>query len=337
MKRRLKLTAALTAALALGAGVASAASSPTVSTGGTTKVTETTAELLGTVNPNGATTGYQFRYGLTNSYGSTTRVKTLHGTKPVSVHSDLSHLLPGTTYHYQIAALSSAGGALGADRTFKTAGNPPPGATTGQATNIERSSALLTGVVNPNGQSTDYYFRYGATTQYTQQTIPATVAAGSAPVTVSQPLTLLEPGTIIHYQLVAVNRGITEAGADETFMTLPKPTPKPRIFARTRPGRDRTRPYEFITSGRIRGPRFIPAQYACSGTVTIKFKLGRRTVASTPAPVQPNCTFSAQTVFGRLPGHGSKHRHVDLSVSVRFGGDGYLAARSARTEHVTLG
>ena len=62
-------------ALVLGAlvpAVALAASSPTVETGAATKVATGSAVLTGTVNPNGAATGYTFDYGTSTALGAVT-------------------------------------------------------------------------------------------------------------------------------------------------------------------------------------------------------------------------------------------------------------------------
>ena len=80
----------------------------------------------------------------------------------------------------------------------------------------------------------------------------------------------------------------------------------------------------------------MPAQYACAGNVTIRFFRGLRQVRFTLAGVQPNCTFSAQTVFNRLP--GPKARAPEhLRVVIRYVHTNYLATNRARYGHITLG
>ncbi len=64
-------------------------------------------------------------------------------------------------------AANGSGSATGADHTFTTAGNPPPGVSTGPATQISKNAATLTAVVSPNKQATTYYFQYGAVDQRT--------------------------------------------------------------------------------------------------------------------------------------------------------------------------
>lgn len=331
MSRKFKLLVAVLATFGLLAAVAVAASSPSVSTGAPTSVKDRSAVLHGTVNPNGAKTGYRFEWGLTNSYGSTGPVHSVNGTKPAAVQLSIGNLLPGTVYHYRIVALNSVGGVVGADRTFKTTGNPPPYAATGPSTQLSSSGATVTGVVDPRGVATTWHFQYGLTTAYTTSTVAQTLPAGNNPVPVAQALQGLQSGTVFHYRIVAVNRGVTEYGADATFMTYPRHRPVPRVHYRTRPKHDRFAPFVFTTRGRISGTGFVPRQYACQGSVSVRFVLGRRSLAHQTVPVLPDCTFSAQTVL--------RHRrhNAGLRVFVRFLGTGYLTPSSARPGHVRAG
>ena len=96
----------------------------------------------GTINPNGNSTAYYFEWGLTTAYGVTSVEHSAgHGTKPVAVSTTASALIPGTVYHYRLVAANGSGSATGADRTFKTAGNPPPGVSTGPATQISKNGS----------------------------------------------------------------------------------------------------------------------------------------------------------------------------------------------------
>lgn len=338
MKRRLTMLAAVAlvaAALAV-AAVAAAASSPTVATGAHSSVTDTSAVLHGSVNPNGSATTYYFQWGLTSAYGVQSVARSAgHGTKTVSVSTGATALIPGTAYHYRLVATNAAGASIGADRTFKTAGNPPPLVATGPAAQVGKNSATVTAVISPNNQATTYYFQYGTSTAYLQQTIPATVPAGTAPVTVAASLQGLEARTIFHYRIVALHSDTPPEGdGDATFMTLPRHRPVPHIHARTKPAHDRHKPFLFTTSGSVKGPSWIPTVYDCRGDVTVRFLLGRRTIRATLVPLQPNCTFAAQAVFARVPG---RRRPATLTVRVRFAGNGYLTPRRAATETVTLG
>lgn len=341
MKRKLAISAGALIALAgTIAGVATAASSPTVSTGAADTIGQTSAHLHGTVNPNGSSTTYFFQWGLTNGYGDQHSASSAgSGTTAKSVAQAASHLEPGTRYHYRLVATNRFGTTAGADRTFTTTGHPPPGVITGPATNLNTHGADLTGTVNPSGQTTTWYFQWGASTNYDQQTVPHSISGSTSVANVAASVQgLLAPGTIYHYRLVARHSGTgatTSVGSDATFMTYPSPRPRSSVVARTRPRHARHRPYLFTTTGHIFGPASIPAQYACQGNVTIRFFRGLRQVGFNLAPVQPTCAFAAQTRFVRFRRtHG---RPVHLRVVVRYISTPYLGTNRAPYEHVTAG
>jgi hypothetical protein len=341
MNRKLKLGIALTVASSvIAGGVAAAASSPSVSTGSATPGTSS-ATLHGTINPNGSSTTYFFSYGPAKGvYTVNTPVKALRsGTAPKSVEAKASGLLPGTTYHYRLTATNRFGTSQGADRSLTTTGHPPALATTQGVAALTATAATLTGVINPNGEKTNYYFEYGTSTAYTARTPTSSVAAGKAPVSVSALATPLTPLTVFHFQLVAFHGSIASPGGDQTFLTYPSPRPVPRVAVRTTPRRDRHRPYVFNTFGRLVRPSIIPpfAGY-CVGDVALRYFLGRHEVSFTLVPVQPNCTFFAQTGFRHFPGRGKHRRSVTLHVRMYFRGNGFLAPVNVKpAEKVILG
>jgi hypothetical protein len=338
MHSKLKLLASVGAVTATVGGVALAAASPSVSTGSASSIKSSSATLNGTVNPNGASTSFEFEFGLTTAYGATTSPKSAgSGTVAKAISHGISHLIPGTTYHYRLLAQNKSGGTTGSDRKFTTAGHPPPLLATG-GVQVGATSAVVLGVVNPNKVTTSYYFQYGLSTAYTARTATATVPAGSVPVVVAQTLAPLAPDTVIHYRLVAQHAGsVLEAGADASFLTFPIPRIAVRVRANTTPHRDRKAPFTFNTFGSVSPPSHIGATLGCAQNAIVRFFFGKREVAATVMPVQPNCTFAGQTTIPRLPGHGKRHRTVTLKVQVRARGNGYLATSDAGKETVTLG
>jgi hypothetical protein len=335
----LKVLPVVLASVAVTVGVAAAASSPGVVTLGPSAITDSSATLNGTVNPNGNATTYLFQWGLTTSYGLQSSSHSAgHGIKPVSVHVTATDLIPGTLYHYHVVASNKFGASVGADRTFKTTGHPPPDVATGPANGIGTSGATLTGVVNPHGQATTWTFEYGLSAFYGYLMAYRSVPAGSSPVTVTSQLQGLEPGTTFHYRLVASHNGSVQIpGADQSFMTLPSPRPIPRLPATTTPHRDRSRPFAFTTYATVVGPASTPSSLDCNGVAAIRFLVGRRIVAFTLAPVQPNCTISTRTIFDFLPTRNKKRRQVHLRVVIHFRGNDYLAPADARPETITAG
>ena len=100
---------------------------PAVATGSASAITQTSATLNATVDPEGETvTDCHFNYGTTTSYGSSVPCSTLPGSgaSPVPVSAPLTSLGGGTTYHFQIVATNATGTSEGADRMFTTS-NPP--------------------------------------------------------------------------------------------------------------------------------------------------------------------------------------------------------------------
>jgi hypothetical protein len=98
-----------------------------------------------------------------------------------------------------------------------------PAVTTGGAQQVSYSSALLTGSLNPNGGDTSYYFQYGLTKLYGGQTAIADAGAGTHAVTVRLPIEGLQPLTVYHYRLVAVNSAGATIGGDRTLVTRKVP------------------------------------------------------------------------------------------------------------------
>jgi hypothetical protein len=104
---------------------------PLVSSGHATAVTQTSATLTGTVNPEGEATTYSFQYGTSTAYGSQTPAASVgSGTKTVSASAPLAGLVANMTYHYRLVATSVNGTTSGHDVAFKTA-RPPAGVTLG--------------------------------------------------------------------------------------------------------------------------------------------------------------------------------------------------------------
>lgn len=347
LRPRHLLGAAVAAAsmyLALGAGTALAAGSPTVTTGATNSITGTTAVLTATVNPNGSKSTYDFQYGTTTAFGAqTTATSAGSGTGNVAASAGLTGLTPGTTYYYRVEASNAAGSATGQAKTFRTAGSPPPGATTGAPQGLTTNAVTLTGVVVPQTEITYYYFNYGLTTAYGLRTAPATVPAGTVPVTVTAQVPGLDPGATFHYQLVAQHdSGTPVGGADQTFETWPSPAPIPQVMATTRPRVSRHTPFTFATEGRIVNPSATPPALACIGTAQITIRYGHRTLKRTVVPIQADCTYAGDLTLKHMPGHAKKGkskkgRTVKVSVSVHFSGNDYLAAADAKKATVTLG
>ncbi len=99
----------------------------------------------------------------------------------------------------------------------------PPSASTGPVTAVGSTSATLTGSVNPNGTSTNWYFEYGTSTSYGTKTSSKSAGSGTGSGGVSADITGLAAGTSYHYRLVATSSAGTTRGVDGIFATSPAP------------------------------------------------------------------------------------------------------------------
>ena len=94
-------------------------------------------------------------------------------------------------------------------------------ATTESATDVTREAASLNATVNPHSLDTHYNFEYGLTKAYGSSTTSKDAGSGIKDVTVSTPITGLEPSRLYHYRVVATSEIGTTYGADQTLTTPP--------------------------------------------------------------------------------------------------------------------
>ena len=106
------------------------------------------------------------------------------------------------------------------------------------------------------------------------------------------------------------------------------------LTARVRPRRDRRAPYRFRTRGRLLLPAGVtPAQGCGSGTVTVRFRTGRRTVSRRVVRLRRDCTYRSRVRFRSRARLGRGR----LRVLARFSGNRALTAKRARPRTVRAG
>lgn len=129
-------------------------SAPTMTTGAASDITKTTVKLNGTVTADGgASVTAHFEWGLTTSYGFTST--TVAGlTTGSTMYLNLGELLPGTTYHYRVVGINSAGTAYGSDVSFVTLSPDLPTVITNAASNVGSNTAILSGLLQTDGGAT---------------------------------------------------------------------------------------------------------------------------------------------------------------------------------------
>jgi hypothetical protein len=157
--------------------------------------------------------------------------------------SPSAYLLAGA-----LLALSAPSSAAAAHAS-KPPPPPKPRAITGKVAHVRGNSALLEGVVNPQGAETTYFFQYGPTIAYGSQTPSANAGAGSVNVKVGQTASPFLVG--YHYRLVATNVNGTSPGADRQFKNTTSSRPKVEI---TKPSGPAVYGSAVTVSGVLTGP-----------------------------------------------------------------------------------
>jgi multidrug efflux pump subunit AcrA (membrane-fusion protein) len=90
------------------------ATAPTVVTSSAASVTTTTADLEGSVDPDGAQTTYFFQYGATTLYGSQTAATTIDASETTAaVSAQVSNLAPAASYVFRVVASNAKGTSYG--------------------------------------------------------------------------------------------------------------------------------------------------------------------------------------------------------------------------------
>jgi hypothetical protein len=192
-----------------------------------TTVTATSALLHGVLNPNGkGETGlYEFLYraSATECAGGKSTPQRAGPATAQSVSESLTGLLPRTTYTFCL--LDRNGGeetAVGSPLTFTT--EPAAPTILGESvTEDTADGATLNAQIDPGGTETTYHFQYGTTADYGQNT-PETFLFASDDNEHRAAVVLqgLQPNTVYHYRVVAINPKSPPGGtlgADETFVT----------------------------------------------------------------------------------------------------------------------
>jgi hypothetical protein len=194
-----------------------------VATGASSEVGQSSANVTGTVTPEGLETYYYYEYGPTSEYGQSTApagpgVKVGAGLSPVLAPATLVPLTPGTIYHYRLVAWNEAGASYGQDEMFTTEAGRSPSVSTGSASGVSVNGATISGTIDPAGAETSYRFEYGTSTESGTQAF-GTVLAQQGVQTVTLSLQGLAAGTTYHYRLVVSNPGGEAEGLDATFTT----------------------------------------------------------------------------------------------------------------------
>ena len=205
---------------------------PVLTTNPVTVKTDTSADLSGTIDPQGglvANCKFQYSTDLLNW----TDVDepdcdslALNGVQAVGEH--VSGLNPNTHYFFRLQAarplvpgstVTSAG-----VKSFDTDSVAPVVNDVGAA-QVADTSARLVGTIDPRNSTTGYVFEYGTTPALGHSTEPLDIGGGNTPITVSQLIAGLAKDTTYYFKLVATNAFGSTSSDQETLHTRSEPFP----------------------------------------------------------------------------------------------------------------
>ncbi|MBV9605274.1 MAG: fibronectin type III domain-containing protein, partial [Solirubrobacterales bacterium] len=192
----------------IGAFEAQPTTAPNVpTTDAATNVTKTSADLAGTINLNGDAGGFHFLYG-TSSDQSTWTALPESAAGVVSEDTPASYALtglsPGTTYYYAVVADNATASVEATGTQQFTTPDGSPYITNVYVETETDTTANIDFTIDPQGEDTTYYVKYG-TDSLNQQTDSSTAPAASGAQSYGATLTNLSPGTTYYYEVVASN------------------------------------------------------------------------------------------------------------------------------------
>jgi hypothetical protein len=196
-------------------------SAPTITSEWADGITQTSAVLHGSVNPNGLSTTANFQYGTNPSSQSTTPHQSIgSSTSAATIAWSVSSLNCGTTYSYNAVGTNSAGTSSGLLQTFTTLActvSNAPIVSNESVSSITAGSAFLHAQVDPRGFRTDTSFQYGTNPSGALETTPPLPISGLAQF--DEYIFGLSCATTYGFNMVASGSGGTTLGPWLTFNT----------------------------------------------------------------------------------------------------------------------
>jgi WD40-like Beta Propeller Repeat len=196
-----------------------------------TDVTDSSATLNGTLNPEGVELdSCEFEYGRTASLTATvpcaeSPAEIGSGSSPVSVHADLTGLDGGSEYVFRLVGSNEFGTSAGGFESFATLG---PAVLDVSVIKVGLDSAEFKATVNPNGLEGTYRFEYVSEAEYESSgfanatELPAggqSIGDGTDPVDVAEVATGLTPRTTYHVRVTVTNPEGSAVSEERVFTT----------------------------------------------------------------------------------------------------------------------
>ena len=159
-------------------GTQTNSSAPSVTTNAATVITKNTANLNGTINPNGSSADVWFEYGTSSSnLSNSTTSQNINGSAYVPVTIGISGLSSNTTYYFRPVAKNYAGTTYGAVNNFVTSATVSGASllmttksatvATTKSTAFVEVSQSIENLTSPNGNQTSNFSDIGDRLKYT--------------------------------------------------------------------------------------------------------------------------------------------------------------------------
>jgi hypothetical protein len=222
--RRLSIPLAVLVVVLVSGAVPAAAAGPTITNVHASNVWADTAVLNGNVDSGGAPlTSCTFRYGPALTYPNGAQsLPCQYSAGTTGVYAVPTHLVPNTSYEFDLSASDAGGSAAPVSSSFKTSMTfpPAPTASTQPATAVTATSAELNGNVDPKyAPVTNCYFEYGPTTGYGNYEPCSPSPQSAGPQSLSAGVSGLTKSHTYHFQIVISTEGGTARGGDQSFTT----------------------------------------------------------------------------------------------------------------------
>jgi hypothetical protein len=198
-----------------------------LTTNDATSITSNSAVLNGSITTTGVFAAVWFEWGTSTSLGNRSDVQMLSSTSDaLTFTQSLKNLQPHTTYYFRFVGYRAVAGAPNGNgdvKTFTTTGDTPTPpqstitATTGDATSLTSTSAVLNGTVSSIAGPLAGWFEWGTTTSLgTRSDVQTT---NDSKLTLTQTLKGLQPGTTYYFRAVGYGAGGSVPGDVHTFST----------------------------------------------------------------------------------------------------------------------
>ncbi|MEI6899006.1 MAG: T9SS type A sorting domain-containing protein [Bacteroidota bacterium] len=196
---------------------------PAVITNPATNITPNSAQLNGTVNPNGYNSTVTFQWGATTAYGNTIQgiPGSVNGSTVTAILANLTGLAMNQVYHYRICATNMNGTGYGADQSFTTV-CPLPG-----------PAGSINGPINVCQNGTGYHYSVGTIPNATsyQWSLPpgGTITSGGG----TNSIMVSFSASASSGNITVVGAGLCGTGVSSNLPIIVNPIPVPTITGTT--------------------------------------------------------------------------------------------------------